>query len=31
MFIPDPDPTFSIPDLGSRVDKIPDPDPHQKI
>jgi hypothetical protein len=25
------DPTFAIPDPGSRVDKIPDPHPHQKF
>jgi hypothetical protein len=25
MFIPDPDPNVSIPDLGSRVKKAPDP------
>ncbi len=24
------DPIFSIPDFGSGVDKIPDPDPHQR-
>jgi hypothetical protein len=29
MFIPDP--KFFIPDPGSRVKKIPDPDPQQKI
>jgi hypothetical protein len=29
MFIPDP--IFSILDPGSRVDKIPDPDPQQRI
>jgi hypothetical protein len=26
-----PDPIFSISDPGSRVDKIQDPDPHQRI
>jgi hypothetical protein len=26
-----PVPTFSIPDPGSRVDKIPDPDQHQRV
>jgi hypothetical protein len=26
-----PDQSFSIKDQGSRVDKIPDPDPHQRI
>jgi hypothetical protein len=25
------DPSFSILDPGSRVDKVPDPDPHKKI
>jgi hypothetical protein len=26
MFIPEPDPNLSIPDPGSRVKKIPDPE-----
>jgi hypothetical protein len=26
-----PVPTFSIPDPGSRVNKIPDPDQHQRV
>ena len=26
-----PDPIFSIPDPGTRVDRIPDPEPHQRI
>jgi hypothetical protein len=26
-----PVPTFSIPDPGSRVDKIPDPDQYQRV
>jgi hypothetical protein len=31
IFIPDLESESSIPDPGSKIKKIPDPDPHQRI